>query len=183
MTKKIELHPEKYVNFSPPSPVVLVTCSSQDGKHNIITVGMYMPISFNPPLVAIGISPKRYSHKLIKELGEFVVNVPTREIVEKVVYCGTVSGRDVDKFKEAGLTPIPAKMVRPPLIKECIAHFECKLYASYEAGDHTIFVGRVVAVSVNENIEREGVLDSARVGTLSHRGRFYYIPALFYEAK
>ncbi len=180
---KIELPPNKYVAFSPPSPVVLVTCCSKDGKNNIITIGMYMPISFNPPLVAIGVSPKRYSHRLIKETGEFVVNIPSKELVEKVVFCGTTSGRNTDKFKETGLTAIPARKVKPPLIKECITHLECKLYASYEAGDHTIFIGEVVAVTVNEGIEREGVLDAEKAETISHRGRFYYLPKLFYESR
>ena len=174
--------PESYVKLSPPSPVVLVTCISKKGKPNIITIGMYMPISFKPPLLIIGVSPKRYSHKLIKETGEFVVNVPPKHLVKQAVYCGTHSGREVDKFKETGLTAIPAKIVKPPLIKECIAHFECKLHASYEVGDHTIFVGKVVSVSLEEGFEEEGLLSVLKAEPISHRGRYYYIQKLHFTA-
>jgi flavin reductase (DIM6/NTAB) family NADH-FMN oxidoreductase RutF len=103
-----------------------------------------MPTSINPSLVAISVAPKRYSHGLIKETKEFVVNIPTMEILDEIVFCGTESGRYHDKFKETGLTPLPAKRVKPPIIKECVAHLECKLYSQFATGDHTIFVGEVV---------------------------------------
>ena len=172
-----------YVRFSPPSSVVLVTCISRDGRANIITIGMYMPISFDPPLLAIGVSPKRYSHSLIEETGEFVVNVPGGDLVDAAVLCGSVSGRVVDKFKEAKLTAIPASKVKPPLIAECIAHFECRVYDKFTAGDHTIFIGEVVAVSIEEKAVKENVLDVTKTQPISHRGRYYFTPSLFYEAK
>jgi len=180
---KLTYPPESYVKFSPPSPVVLVTCISKEGKPNIITIGMYMPISFRPPLLIIGVSPKRYSHKLIRETGEFAINVPPKNLVKQAIYCGTHSGLKVDKFKETGLTPIPARVVKPPLIKECLAHFECKLYAAHEAGDHTIFVGEVVSVTLEENLEREGLLNVLKAEPISHRGKYYYIPKLHYKAE
>lgn len=180
---KARYPPSYYVRFSPPSPVVLVTCISRDGRANIITLGMYMPISFDPPLLAIGVSPKRYSHALIEETGEFVVNVPGRDLVEAAVFCGSVSGRVVDKFKEAGLTAIPASKVKPPLIAECIAHFECRVRDRFEAGDHSIFIGEVVSVSVNEDVVKERMLDVAKAQPISHRGPYYFTPSLLYEAK
>lgn len=73
---------------------VLATCISSDGKPNIITLGMYMPISSNPPLITIGVSPRRYSYKLIEETKEFAINVPSKDLVEQTVFCGRVSGRD-----------------------------------------------------------------------------------------
>ncbi len=127
-----------------PMHTVLVSCVGKDGKPNIITLAWAMPTSINPPLVAVSIAPRRYSHALIEETGEFVVNIPTMDILDATFYCGTVSGRDRDKFKGAGLTPMLARRVKPPIIKECVAHLECKLYGKYPTGDHTIFVGEVV---------------------------------------
>lgn len=183
MSRKVSYPSGYYVRFSPPSPVVLVTCISRDGRANIITIGMYMPISFDPPLLAIGVSPKRYSHRLIKETGEFVVNVPGRGLVEAAVLCGSVSGRVVDKFKEANLTAIPASRVKPPLIAECIAHFECRLRDRFEVGDHSIFIGEVVSVSVDREAVRERMLDVAKAQPISHRGPYYFTPSPFYEAR
>ncbi len=88
----------RYSQAGPVSPVVLVTCMDSAGKANIITLGMYMPISHDPPQVVIGVSPKRYSHDLIAEQGEFVVNSPGFDIAERVQLCGVKSGRDADKW-------------------------------------------------------------------------------------
>ena len=168
-------------DVGPPSSVVLVTCISADGKPNIITLGMYMPISSNPPLLTIGVSPRRHSHRLIKEMREFVVNVPPNDLVKQVVLCGSVSGRDHNKFEEAGLTPIPASKVKSPLIKECVSNLECKVVASYECGDHTLFVGEVVAAHVDEGMLKE-TLDVLKAQPISHRGNCYFTPKLIYKA-
>jgi flavin reductase (DIM6/NTAB) family NADH-FMN oxidoreductase RutF len=114
---KVEMPHNKMLQVGPTGNVVMVTCCDKDGRANIITVGMYMPISSNPPQVCIGIAPERYSHDLIFEQAEFVVNSPSISLKEKMHLCGIKSGRDTDKFKEFRLTPIPAKKVRPPLIK------------------------------------------------------------------
>jgi flavin reductase (DIM6/NTAB) family NADH-FMN oxidoreductase RutF len=127
-----------------PMHTVLVSCVGKDGKPNIMTVAWVMPVSLNPPLLAVSIAPKRFSHKLIEENGEFVVNIPTVEILRETLFCGRSSGWEHEKFKEAGLTPMPSRKVKPPIIKECIAHLECKLYSKFTAGDHTIFVGEIV---------------------------------------
>jgi len=127
-----------------PMHTVLVSCIGKTGKPNIITLAWAMPTSINPPLVAISISPKRFSHTLIEESKEFVVNIPTMNILKETLFCGRKSGRDHDKFKEAGLTPLPAKKVKVPIIKECVAHLECKLHSQFTTGDHTIFVGEIV---------------------------------------
>jgi flavin reductase (DIM6/NTAB) family NADH-FMN oxidoreductase RutF len=97
------------------------------GKADIITLGMYMSISFDPSLVCIGISPKRYSHDLIIKAGEFVVNILAINLARAMHFCGTKSGKNFDKFVATGLTPIPAEKVNPPLIKECFGHLSVKL--------------------------------------------------------
>jgi flavin reductase (DIM6/NTAB) family NADH-FMN oxidoreductase RutF len=114
-----------------------------------------MPVSTKPPLVAVSVAPKRYSHRMIKETKEFVINIPTMKIVEETLFCGRRSGRNMDKFKEAKLTPMRAKMVRAPIIKECMAHLECKLYKQIRAGDHTLFIGEIQAAYANEGIFTE----------------------------
>lgn len=131
---------------------VLVSCVGEDEKPNIITLAWAMPTSINPPLVAISIAPKRHSHKLIEETKEFVVNIPPVKILKETLFCGRRSGRNYDKFKEAGLTPSPAKKVKPPIIKECVAHLECKLHSQFSAGDHTIFVGEIVEAYADKEV-------------------------------
>jgi flavin reductase (DIM6/NTAB) family NADH-FMN oxidoreductase RutF len=103
-------------------------------------------------MVAISIAPRRLSHRIIEETGEFVVNVPTMDIVKETLFCGRISGRKHDKFKEAPLTRLRAKKVCAPIIKECVAHLECKLRRKVKTGDHTLFIGEVVASRVNEGI-------------------------------
>jgi len=135
-----------------PKHVVLVSCIDRAGKANIITLAWSMPASIHPPLLVISIAPKRYSHELIEENKEFVVNVPTMGFLEATLFCGRRSGRIYDKFKETRLTPLPARTVQPPIIKECVAHLECKLHQQITTGDHTLFVGEILAAYADEGI-------------------------------
>jgi len=180
LKKKVDVPLGSALRVGPPTSVVLATCVSSDGEPNIITLGMYMPISHNPPLVTIGVSPRRYSHRLIEETREFVVNVPTQDLVKQTVFCGSASGRNLDKFKETGLTPIPAEKVKPPLIKECVSNLECKVVASHECGDHTLYVGEIVAAHIDEEVFEE-TLNAVKAGTLSHKGAYYFIPKQIYK--
>lgn len=135
-----------------PKLAVLLTCVDKEGKANIITLAWTMPVSIEPPLVAVSIAPRRYSHKMIQETKEFVINIPTIEFAKETLFCGRRSGRDMDKFKETKLTPSPAKTVKAPIIKECVAHLECKLYKQIPAGDHTLFIGEIQAAYANESL-------------------------------
>jgi len=135
-------------------PTVLITSKLGD-KLNVMTAAWQMPVSFKPMLVATAIGHGRFSHKLIMESKEFVINIPHMKMIEEVLCCGTHSGRDTDKFKICKLTILKGQKVKVPIIKECIGHIECKLHSHLEAGDHTIFVGEVVAAAV-----REGIFDS-----------------------
>ena len=129
-----------------------------EGNPNIITLGMFMNVSISPLMVCIGVAPERYSHDLIEEQGEFAVNVPTTDIMDEMHRCGITSGRDCDKFASTGLTPIPAQMIRSPLIKECYGHLECRVVQAHTCGDHTLFVGEVVAASVDDEVLENGRL-------------------------
>lgn len=158
-----------------PLPLVLVTSMGKKGKPNIIPLAWSMPISFKPPLIAIGVAGKRFSHELIGDSGEFVVNIPPRELLDQVLFCGSTSGRSVDKFKETGLTSLLSKKVRAPGIKECVAHLECKLSEKFQPGDHTVFVGEVVACSVDEGVfDEKSVPNLKRMKPLLEVGGNYY---------
>ncbi|MFQ6063989.1 MAG: flavin reductase family protein [Candidatus Bathyarchaeia archaeon] len=133
-----------------PRQVVLVTCADKTGKTNIITLAWSMPVSINPTMVLVSIAPKRYSYELIEETGEFVVNIPTMDMVKETLLCGRRTGREHDKFEEAGFTPLPAKTIKPQIIKECVAHLECRLHQQITTGDHTLFIGDVLAAYANE---------------------------------
>jgi flavin reductase (DIM6/NTAB) family NADH-FMN oxidoreductase RutF len=133
-----------------PERVLLVTSIDEKGKPNVMTIEWFMRTSFEPPLVAISIGKTRYTHGLIKNSKEFVVAFPNSKMRKEVLYCGTHSGRDVDKFKETGLKIRKARVVRAPLIEGCILNLECKVINQLETGDHTIFVGEVVAAYYEE---------------------------------
>ena len=128
-----------------------------------------MPTSFNPPMVVIGVGVGSYSHNLIQETGEFVINIPTMKIVRKTLLCGRMTGKEHDKFREAHLTPAPAKMVKPPIIEECVAHLECRLRQQMTTGDHTLFIGEVLAAYTNENVFDEK-FDLEKVKLVYHAG-------------
>ncbi len=143
-----ECYSGEAMNRKYPEPIALITSVGADGKPNIITMGWTMFCGRDR--VAIAVGNTRHSHKLISETKEFVYAFPGEDLAEEVLYCGTHSGRDVDKFKETGLTPQKAKSVRPPLIEECLANFECLVVGQIDAGSHTIFVGRIVAAWVSD---------------------------------
>ncbi len=169
MSSKPEVNPQYAYRLLHPMHTLLVTCVGKTGKPNVTTVAWAMPTSSNPPLVAVSLGPQRLSHSLIEESGEFVLNVPTLEILQAVYACGSFSGRSFDKFKKAGLTPIPARKVKAPAIRECIAHVECTVEDKFTTGDHTVFVGKVEAAYANVGVFTERyVLEQARM--LYHAG-------------
>ncbi len=124
------------------------------GRRSICPLGWKMNTSHAPLMMAISVAPARFTHGLISGSGEFVLAWPGEDLAEATLYCGTHSGRDVDKFRQTGLTPLPAKYVRAPLVKECVANLECRLAGKLESGDHTIFVGEILAVWVHEEPKR-----------------------------
>lgn len=130
-------------------PVVLVT-ASRKGRTDITPVGWCMPISSKPALVAIAIFEGSFIHELIRSSNEFVLNVPSADLVRQVQYCGTHSGRDVDKFEETGLHPGEPRLLEVPYVDECLAHIECSLVDVLAPGDHGVFVGLVVAARAEE---------------------------------
>jgi flavin reductase (DIM6/NTAB) family NADH-FMN oxidoreductase RutF len=133
----------------PIRPVYLLS-SGHKGKKNIITIGMFAYFSGKPTLVGVGIAPSRYSFDLIRQSGEYVVNAVDESLMEAVRVCGEKSGREVDKFELAKLTPEKGVKVNTPLIKESPVSIECKVVKEVEAGDHVWFIGEVLATHVRE---------------------------------
>lgn len=143
-----------------PCPVVLVTCVDSKGKPNIITLAWAGTACSEPPTIALGIRPTRYSHKLIQNTKEFVVNIPTSEILKETDYCGTTSGKDIDKFSETKLTQEPAEKVKPPMIRECPVNLECILKDTIPLGAHDLFLGEIVQVHIDQQIlDEKGHID------------------------
>ncbi len=158
-----------------PLPVILVTCADKTGKPNIITLAWSGIVCSEPPMLSISIRPHRYSYNLIKEQMEFVVNIPTTDIVKETDICGTVSGKDTDKFKLTKLTPEPAKFVKAPLIKECSVSLECKVRDSKLLGTHEIFTGEILAVHIDESVMNvSGGIDYAKAKPFTYnRGEYW----------
>ena len=136
-------------------PVVLVSCADKEGKPNIIPLGWVGGVCSEPPQIGIAIRPSRYSYNLIRETKEFVVNIPTENLVKVVDQTGFCSGKSIDKFKSFNLTPLPASKVRSPLIKECSVNIECKLKHLLELGSHGLFIGEIVAIQADEEYIKE----------------------------
>ncbi len=152
-----------------PVPVVLVSCGVD--HPNIITLAWVGTVCSEPPMVGIAVRPSRHSHGLLQAAGEFVVNLPHVEMVEVLNVCGTLSGRNRDKFALCGLTPAPASRVRVPLIAECPVHLECVVRQTVPLGSHELFLGEVVAVQVDETLlGTRGQVDLSRANLLCYMG-------------
>jgi flavin reductase (DIM6/NTAB) family NADH-FMN oxidoreductase RutF len=173
--EKIEVPNQKAYRLIYPRLVILVSCIDPKTKNpNIITIAWATPLSFNPPLVGILVAHQRYSHELISSAREFVINIPTVEILDKANKCGRVSGRRHDKFSEIGLTAKPAKIVKTPIVEECVAHLECKVVDQLKTGDHTLFIGKVVAAYANKGTFDGQFMDIERVRN------FYQVSSISY---
>jgi len=137
-------------------------------------VAWITPVSKNPPLIAMSIGKTGHSHRLIEETGEFLVNIPTEDLVGQVELCGTMSGRALDKFEIFGLTAKPAKTVSAPIIEECVGHLECRVVNKFSAGDHTVFVGEVLTAYADDDMFVDGFWDTDKVKILCHAGSNAY---------
>ena len=142
-----------------PCPVVLLS-TGKGLDANIITLSWVANVCSEPPCVAAGVRPERHSYGILKETGDFVINIPSISQLGATIICGTKSGRDVNKWEAGGLTPVPSTKVISPMIGECPINIECNTQQIVELGCHHLFVGEVVAVHINEEIINEkGHLD------------------------
>lgn len=158
-------------NMLYPLPVVMVSCQREGEKPNIVTVAWAGTICSDPVMVSISVRPERYSHSIIEETGEFVINLTTNELAYATDYCGVKSGRDVDKFKEMKLTAIPSKCVKCPSIGESPLSLECKVTEKKTLGSHTMFIAEVVNVNIDPKyMDKKGRfnLNSSNLLVYSH---------------
>jgi len=135
-----------------PVPVVLVTSKNKAGKTNVFTVGWTGTINTKPPMLYISIRPERLSYEYIKETMEFVVNLPSSDLVKKVDYCGVRSGKKNDKIAEMGFTLKESLNISTPYINECPVNIECKVTNIVPLGTHDMFIAEVVGSHVNEDL-------------------------------
>ena len=155
-------------------PVVLVT-TAWHGKSNVMPAAYAVPLSFQPPLVGIAVHPSRHTHDMIRFSEEFAINIPSRELIHHVQYLGSVSGSELDKFEVTKLPTFRARKVEAPLIEGCVGYIECGLDDALRVGDHTLFIGRVVAAQVeSEAFEETWLLNDDDLKPLHYLGLNYY---------
>lgn len=158
-----------------PVPAVMVTSSDGKGKDNIITVAWAGTVNTQPPMISISVRKERFSYELIKNKGEFVVNLVTKKLVRAVDYCGVKSGSKVDKFEELKLTKEKAQQVDVPLIAQSPVNIECVVRECLELGSHDMFIGNVVAVNVDDELlDDKGKLDLKKAGLICYSHGEYF---------
>ncbi len=170
MSKKIW----KSGTFIYPIPAVMVSCGDME-KSNIITVAWTGILNTNPAKVYISIRPERYSYNIIKEKGEFVINLTTKKLAFATDWCGVKSGRDVDKFKEMKLHKEKANFVKCPLIKESPVSIECKVKQIKELGSHHMFIAEVLSIDADEKyIDERGTFDISKCDLIAYANGGYF---------
>lgn len=157
-------------NMIYPLPAVMVSTADKKGNSNILTVAWTGTVCTNPPMAYISVRPERYSYHMIKESGEFVINLTTKKLIRATDYCGVRSGRDVDKWKECRLTKSSAKSLKyAPVIEEAPVNIECKVKSIQELGSHHMFLAEVTAVQVDETyMDEKGKFDLNRTGLIAY---------------
>jgi len=157
--------------------VVLVTAVYKD-RTTITPCAWQMPLSKNPPCLGVALAKGHFSSEAIRRNGEFIVNIPHWGLLDKIVFCGKRSGRDVDKFEETKLTKQKADaLIKTPKIGECIGHLECSLIDIKEAGDHFLFLGEVIRAEAEEDYFKEGFWDTSKVDLIYHLGAKFFCKA------
>ena len=155
-------------------PVTLIT-AAYNQRVGIMPASWVMPISLKPLLVALSVASSAFTHELIEKSNEFAINIPTGDLARAVKQAGSISSRDVDKFKVLGLHPIAATKISAPLVEECIGHLECTVVDRYTFGDHTLFIAEIQAAQV-ETGTFEGVwlVEKEEAKVLHHLGGSTY---------
>ena len=157
-----------------PVPAALVSCGTPD-KPNVLTIGWTGIVCTRPPMTYIAVRPERYSHDIIRDSGEFVINLTTSAMVKATDFCGVKSGRDVDKFAACGLHVLPAHELGAPVIEECPVSLECRVTESKLLGSHTMFLAEIVGIDVDERyIDSKGKLNLQQCGLAAYAHGEYF---------
>jgi flavin reductase (DIM6/NTAB) family NADH-FMN oxidoreductase RutF len=157
-----------------PGVVTLLTTEYR-GRFDVTTVSWLAPVGREPPLVAVALHPSTLAHDFVKRSGEFVLNIPTRDVINQVVSCGRFSGANLDKLAQTGLVLEEPRAMRAPWIEQCVGHLECAVVNAYQPGDHTIFIGQVAWAAALEGTFEEGwTLAEKELKPLHHLGGFWF---------
>ena len=160
--------------FLYPLPVVMVSCGTME-KANIITVAWTGIINTDPAMVYISVRPTRHSYNIIKESGEFVINLTTKDLTYATDWCGVKTGAQVDKFKEMHLTKEKSKFVKCPMIKESPVSVECRVKEIRELGSHHMFVAEVLGINADEKyIDEKGAFDISKCDLITYANGKYF---------
>ena len=159
-----------------PVPAVMVSCAGENERPNIITVAWAGTVCSQPPTLSISVRKERYSHHIIQETGDFVVNLVGRNQLKACDYCGVKSGRDVDKFAVCGLTQVSVpEMQFAPAIAESPLYLACKVQHVLELGSHDMFVARIVGMGVSKDImDATGKIDLRKADLTAYSHGIYY---------
>ena len=161
-----------------PVPAVLVSVGETEQEYNLFTVAWTGTVCTSPPMCYISVRPERHSYDILKRTGEFVINLTTGRLARATDWCGVRSGRDYDKFKEMGLTPVMAEQVKAPIIDESPVAIECRVKQIIPLGTHDMFLAEVVNVQVDEEfIDAEsGKLDLQRADLITYcHGEYFHL--------
>ena len=159
-----------------PGPVVMVS-TSRKGQANIMIMSWHTMMEFEPPMVGCVISNRNYTFNIVKATKECVINIPTKELAEKVVSCGNTSGRSVDKFKAFHLTPATASYVKAPLIAECYANLECKVVDTSMVTKYNFFILEVLKAWISPSVKQPRTIHHLGKGSFMVAGRTVKLPS------
>lgn len=169
---KVTFKPGTMVN---PVPVVMVSCGETEAEYNIVTIAWTGIVNSEPPMTYISVRKSRHSHGIIEKSGEFVINLCTEELAQTTDYCGVKSGRDVNKFKDRKLTPVPGQFVRCPMIKECPVNIECRVREVHHYPSHDMFVADILTVHADDSLLSEkGKLELEKAKLICYNHGDYY---------
>lgn len=155
-------------------PVALLTTSWR-GNWNVMPLAFYTPLSIDPPLIGVAIHPGRHTHDMVRYSEEFALNIPTQELLHHCQYLGTVTGSELNKFDLTKLPTFRARRVEAPLLEGCVGWIECGIQDAYTVGDHTMYVGKVVAASAEQDaFDNNWLLTDPEEKPLHYLGVNYY---------
>ena len=171
---------EQFIPLNPgtllaPVPAVMVSCALPGQKPNIVTIAWAGTVCSDPPMCSISVRKERFSHPIIRESGEFIINLCGEDQLKDMDYCGVKSGRDVDKFAERHLTPVSVPGFAAPAIGECPLYLACKVISVQELGSHDLFLGRIERVGVKpELMDEAGRIDYGKAKLVAYNHGNYY---------
>lgn len=158
-----------------PVPAVMVSCALPGERPNLITLAWVGTVNSDPPMCSISVRPSRYSHRIIRESGEFIINLCGEENLKATDFCGVKSGREVDKFAACGLTPLAVEGFAAPAVAECPAYLACRVTSVQPLGSHDLFLGQIQRVGVKKELMGEdGSIDFGKAKLVAYNHGVYY---------